>query len=548
MHDTAAGRTTAPLKTMAGRALALFIGSAHMPNVEAVKFLCSSVARRVPEVTFGIVGAVCDAVRLLPKPPNVMLFGALPEAEKNLLLASATFAVNPMLQGGGSSLKIPDFFAARLPVVSTRIGARGYDLVDGKHYVAADGDEFASATRLLAQDSALRGRLARNARQVAEDALDWRVLGARYRRALRSLVAPDAKPRALVVTYRFADPPPGGAETFLVNVLRELAKRGNLAIDVATCDVGAIANKWHFSGDYSLPVHANADPAYVGRVLRFPVDAPQEGDFERCRRLFAVWMAESRKQPALLRIELPEPLLLGGWNFPEIVAGKASRWASGEAQVRVGARASALHVSGYAPTKAADRGVAGRRAGRVPCREREVRLFVRSPGRRSGRRPQDSAAIAHRRRPARARFRRRRDVGRPRRRDASCRPGAGLWNYRAQALAGAVGQVAHCTDRPARQQRRRPVRPGARTPFRRHAPMARGKRRGLRRRSCPGRSVFDACHGDRPRGAPRRAGRAPAALSHGGSLLSLADILRNVQARSVRDRCAFASPRRCSST
>jgi len=351
VHDAAAAHATAPLQTMAGRALALFIGSSHMPNVEAVKFLCSSVARRAPEVTFGIVGAVCDAVRLIPRPPNVMLFGPLPEAEKNLLLASATFAVNPMLQGGGSSLKIPDFFAARLPVVSTRIGARGYDLVDGKHYVAADGAEFASATRKLSQDSALRRRLARNARQVAEDALDWRVLGARYRRALRSLVAPDAKPRALVVTYRFADPPPGGAETFLVNVLRELAKRGNLAIDVATCDVGAIANKWHFSGDYALPIRANAGPSFGGRIHRFPVDAPGEGDFERCRRLFAVWMAESRKQPALLNIDLPEHLLLGGWNFPETVGGRTSRWASGEAQVRVGAKATALHIGGYAPIK-----------------------------------------------------------------------------------------------------------------------------------------------------------------------------------------------------
>src|SRR4029434_6822237 len=150
---------------------------------------------------------------------------------------------------------------------------------------------------------------------------------------------------------RFADPPPGGAETFLVNALRELAKRGNLAIDVATCNVGAIAHKWHFSGDDPLPTRANTDPAYAGRVLRFPVDAPRDEDFDRCRRLFAVWMAESREQASMLRIDLPEPLLLGGWDFPEMGAGKASRWASSEAQVRVGTRANVLHVRGYAPTK-----------------------------------------------------------------------------------------------------------------------------------------------------------------------------------------------------
>jgi len=124
-----------------------------------------------------------------------------------------------------------------------------------------------------------------------------------------------------------------------------------MAIDVATCDVGSIANKWHFSADYSLPIDSNADGALADHVFRFAVEGPRDGDFERCRRLFALWMAESRKQAAMLPIDLPEPLLLGGWNFPEMVAGKASRWASSEAQVRVGIKASALHVRGYAPTR-----------------------------------------------------------------------------------------------------------------------------------------------------------------------------------------------------
>ncbi len=349
LGDCALADRSAAHDLLRGRTLAVFMGSGHVPNVEAVKFLLEFVAPAVPEVTFGIIGSVCDTVRLVAQPRNVVLFGVLEEAEKNLVLSLAALAVNPMLTGGGSSLKVPDFFAARLALVSTQIGIRGYDLRDGEHYVAAERGEFAAKTRLLARDETLRRHLGNNARAFAEGVLDWRILGARYRRTLRSLIAPDAKPRALVVTYRFADPPPGGAETFLVNVLRELAQRGKLDVDVATCDVGTITNKWHFSAEYSKLNRPIQDSTYVGTVFRFGVDAPLEGDFARCQRLFAVWMAESRIQAATLPTKYSEPLLLGGWNFPEIYAGKTARWASREAQIHVGKRATGISFAGFAP-------------------------------------------------------------------------------------------------------------------------------------------------------------------------------------------------------
>ena len=334
---------------MHGRPLAVFLGSAHTPNVEAASFLIKSVASAIPEVTFGIIGSVCDAIALAPRPRNVLLFGVLPEAEKNALLARAAFAVNPLSEGGGSSLKVPDFLIAGLPMVSTSVGVRGFALRDGEHFLEAERGEFIERIRALAGDKALRSRLATNARAFAQTNLDWRFLGARYRRALRSLIAPNSRRRVLVVTYRFADPPPGGAEAFLVNMLRELARRGQVAIDVATYDVGTITNKWHFSAAYAKPQHKTLDPAFIGAIHRFAVDAARPGDFDRCSRLFSVWMAESIAHATLLAQEYEHPLLLGGWNFPETYAGKTARWTSREAQIHVGKRAKALSLAGFAP-------------------------------------------------------------------------------------------------------------------------------------------------------------------------------------------------------
>jgi len=348
-HVSANGRPAAGSDPLHGRPLAVFLGSGHPPNVAAAKFLVDTVAPATPEMTIGLIGSVCGAEELDGAPANVVRFGVLAEAEKNVLLERATLAVNPLFEGGGSSLKVADFFAAGLPLVSTRVGVRGYDVADGEQYLAATHDDFAATTRRLARDDALRRRLATNARTFYETVLDWRVLGARYRRVVRSVIGRGGCRRALVVTYRFADPPPGGAEAFLVNVLRELGRRGALEIDVATCDVGAITNKWHFSARYDAPDRPAPDPDYVRAVHRFPVDPAHVRDYAGCARLFAVWMEESREQAGGFRDAYDRPLLLGGWNYPETYGGTLARWTSREAQIFVGAGASAMRLAAVPP-------------------------------------------------------------------------------------------------------------------------------------------------------------------------------------------------------
>ena len=333
------------------RRLAVFIGSGHMPNVHAATFLLASVAPAVPNVTFVIIGEVCDAIGRVPRPANAVLVGALSANEKDALLRRATIALNPLVEGGGSSLKVPDFFSAGLPLVSTAVGVRGYDLQPSVHYVAAEPESFADAVRMLAHDAELRRRLARCAYDYGCTRLDWRALATRYRRRLRELIEPEARPRVLVTTYRFADPPPGGAESFLVNMLRQLHRRGNLDLDVATCDVGLISNRWHFSAEYGAADANAAAPAYVDALHRFGLDRADDRRFQNCARLFRVWMEEMRRQSATLPRVYDGPTLLGGWNFVELAEGSPIRWTSAESLVDVGDGAQGLAITGYAPRR-----------------------------------------------------------------------------------------------------------------------------------------------------------------------------------------------------
>lgn len=330
------------------RFFGVFLGSAHPPNTEAARFLVDVLANAVPELDIVIIGSVCSALGAIRVPPNVHTVGIVSEAEKNALLARADVALNPMFQGGGSSLKVPDFMAAGLPMISTRTGVRGYALESGREYVEADRDSFAGRTRALVRDSELRKRIGAEARHYAMRALDWNVLGRRYRRAIDGVIGRKAKPRVLVVTYRFADPPPGGAETFLARTVQALHARGNVTVDVATCDVATIADKWHFSAEYTRNEVAVPTPSYVDSLFRFAPDERSGDDFERCRELFRQWMQEMRQQARSL-VDEASHVLLGGWNLSERSGASIRRWTSAQSEVQVGRAAKELRIVGDAP-------------------------------------------------------------------------------------------------------------------------------------------------------------------------------------------------------
>ncbi|WP_165354809.1 glycosyltransferase [Tropicimonas sp. IMCC6043] len=108
----------------AGRALGIFLGSAYDPNVEAARFLVDEVAPRAPEITFVIAGGVGQVLDE-PSRENVIVTGPLSEEDKQSWLAAADVALNPMFSGSGTNIKMLDFMAAGLPVVTTPTGARG---------------------------------------------------------------------------------------------------------------------------------------------------------------------------------------------------------------------------------------------------------------------------------------------------------------------------------------------------------------------------------------------------------------------------------------
>ncbi len=173
------------------RPLAVFIGSWHPPNIAAARLILELAEAR-PDWLFVLAGSHTSefAEGDSPLSSNVHLIPIFDEGLLWPLLAAADVALNPMVSGGGSNLKLFDYLAVGTPVLATAIGARGLD--DPADYVVLAEPDTASLSlgldRIMAQsrtEAAITRTIGRN---LVEQRYDWPVLGTRWAEALLATI------------------------------------------------------------------------------------------------------------------------------------------------------------------------------------------------------------------------------------------------------------------------------------------------------------------------------------------------------------------------
>lgn len=159
--------------------IAVFVGSWHPPNIDAANVICE-VAKLRPDWLFVLAGSHTISIDNGAL-GNVYLLPTFAEESLFPILAGADVALNPMVSGGGSNLKLYDYLAIGVPVLTTAIGARGLPDPTSVTWVC---DPVASALAsglddLFAQQAERQSR-SDAGRELVATTVDWRDLGDKW--------------------------------------------------------------------------------------------------------------------------------------------------------------------------------------------------------------------------------------------------------------------------------------------------------------------------------------------------------------------------------
>jgi glycosyltransferase involved in cell wall biosynthesis len=132
------------------------------------------IKRGQPDAVIDIIGSnpPKEIEALAKADANVRVHGFVPDVRP--FFATASVAICPIWDGGGTRIKVLDGLAQGMPLVATSIGAEGIDVVPERDLLIADTPEqFAAQISRLFTESELRKKLETNGRHLAETVYSW---------------------------------------------------------------------------------------------------------------------------------------------------------------------------------------------------------------------------------------------------------------------------------------------------------------------------------------------------------------------------------------
>ncbi|MDP3733423.1 MAG: glycosyltransferase family 4 protein, partial [Candidatus Daviesbacteria bacterium] len=166
-------------KVVAGRSkdqIILYLGNfTWLQNREAVEVLINKVWPKIksqlPNAKLWIAGKEAPSffAKLASEDIKIMEVADVREVYQK-----ASVLVAPIYGGGGTRYKNFEAFASGLPVVTTTIGIRGTEAIDGKEVIISDNtQDLAKEAVKLLTDKILYQKIADNAKKMVKEKYDW---------------------------------------------------------------------------------------------------------------------------------------------------------------------------------------------------------------------------------------------------------------------------------------------------------------------------------------------------------------------------------------
>jgi glycosyltransferase involved in cell wall biosynthesis len=161
----------------------VFVGTmSWYPNIEAAFFICNEIMPRLRLLRSGVRLQIIGA-----NPPEQLRKFALKHDDIDVLgfvdevrdyIEKATVYVCPIMDGGGTKLKILDALAMEKPIIAHKIASEGINVTDGVDILLADqADEYAELIVRLIESSTERVSLGKAARKLALEQYDYTFIG-----------------------------------------------------------------------------------------------------------------------------------------------------------------------------------------------------------------------------------------------------------------------------------------------------------------------------------------------------------------------------------
>ena len=165
-----------------------FIGSfAYQPNAQGMRWFLRDVwpniLKSAPNTVLRLVGRNSQLPEWV-NAPNVEGLGWVADADAEMATWSLT--VVPVFEGGGTRVKISNAFSRKCPVVSTQLGAYGYEVANDRELLFADAaPDFAAACLRILENPTLALRLANTAWDSFLANWTWDANAPRLQQAIR---------------------------------------------------------------------------------------------------------------------------------------------------------------------------------------------------------------------------------------------------------------------------------------------------------------------------------------------------------------------------
>jgi len=167
-----------------GKYVVLFTGSKHPPNIQAVNEIIKMAKKcKNKDILFLVGGSIGT---LYKDQDNLKFTGYIEDISK--LFKAADIAINPMISGGGTNLKMLEYLAAGLPTITTDIGARGLEIIQNQTAVISEIGRFLDHIEQIKYERELSNNLSQYGREWVVENYDWKKIAEKQNRIMQSLI------------------------------------------------------------------------------------------------------------------------------------------------------------------------------------------------------------------------------------------------------------------------------------------------------------------------------------------------------------------------